>query len=81
MLRVISLAFLNGSYPLKETIKEFREKSEHTNFYTRNYETSGDRANRLETVNRAILFDHPLYRDKDMPRTYFLRKRNHKREM
>jgi hypothetical protein len=56
---------------------EFREKSDKTNLYNRTYETSVDKANRLEKEHKNAMLEKVLYKEDDPLRKYFLRPREH----
>ena len=66
---------MNGSYPIKQPMQYFKDKSQFVGVVNRNYETSKDRAARVEKSNKEKVFQHTVFRDDDPSRKYFLRRR------
>lgn len=53
----------------------FKDKSDYVGVVNRNYETSKDRANRIEKANKEKVFQHTVFSDDEPSRKYFLRRR------
>lgn len=75
-----AIAFMQGSYPLKSPVQYFKDKSDYVGVVNRNYETSKDRANRIEKANKEKVFQHTVFREDEPSRKYFLRRRQHQTE-
>lgn len=70
------VAYNNGTVLVKHpSLIEFREKSDKANILNKKFETSVQRASRIEKEHKNALLEKIEYRDDDPLRKYFYRTR------